>query len=273
MVDITADFRQLVQDAGGHVGEPKFVKAGAFIQTATELRLRLAAVRREVRLQEEDQTPAIRECQDQMAEIERQTEEFDASAPPPARRQDLLVHRRGVVQALYQELGELASKVQSTAVAELQHQNDVANYFTAPLRESAPKVEIPDVAFDSGGAMDFSSKEYNPDLGAELDNEEKALLCMFESDMDRIKETQTKVEEVSSIMNVFAAKVEEQAELADQILSLAEDSTAYVEEAEKHLQKAVENSNSYRFYVVCWFIGSGTFLLIFDYIDANWFLF
>merc|ERR1712139_413546 len=131
---------------------------------------------------------------------------------------------------------------------------------------------MPNLAPDEGGAMEFSSKEYNPNLGAELDNEEKALLCMFESDLDRIKETQSKVEEVSSIMNIFANKVEEQAELADQILSLAEESTAYVEEAEKQLQKAVENSNSYRFYVVCWFLGSGTFLLIFDYIDANWFL-
>merc|ERR1712118_180080 len=98
--------------------------------------------------------------------------------------------------------------VQSMAVAELQHQNDVANYFTSPLQVNTPVVEMPEINQDSGGAMDFSSKEYNPDLGAELDSEEKALLCMFESDMDRIKETQTKVEEVSSIMNIFANKVE-----------------------------------------------------------------
>lgn len=56
----------------------------------------------------------------------------------------------------------------------------------------------------------------------------------------------------------------------DECYQLTEQSTSYVEGAQKHLERAIENRNSYRFYVVCWFLGSAIFLLVFDYIDSRW---
>merc|ERR1712216_142717 len=99
--------------------------------------------------------------------------------------------------------------------------------------------------------------------------EEQALLQMFDTDLDQIHTTQTKMEEVSSLVGLFATKVTEQQEQVDNIHDLAVDATNYVENAEKHLQKAVENSNSYRFWVVCWFVGSALFLLAYDQFDQR----
>jgi len=87
--------------------------------------------------------------------------------------------------------------------------------------------------------------------------------------VDQIRTTQAKMEEVSSLVGLFATKVAEQQEMADNIHDLAVEATDYVENAEKHLQRAVENSNSYRFYVVCWFLGSSLFLILFDQFDQR----
>merc|ERR1712232_1516472 len=113
--------------------------------------------------------------------------------------------------------------------------------------------------------------DWSGNLGAErLDQEQENLLVTFHSDLDRIAETQAKLEEVSSLVGLFGNKAMEQFEMAEEIRESAEQSTAVMEDATRHLTKAVENSNSYRFYVVCWFLGSAMSLLIFDFIDARY---
>merc|ERR1712039_484012 len=99
---------------------------------------------------------------------------------------------------------------------------------------------------------------------------ERNLLLTFESDVDKLQAVQAKIEEVASLVGLFSTKVTEQEEMVEHINTETEAATAHVEEAERQLKRAVSNSNSYRFYVVCWFLGSAMALLVFDYVDARW---
>merc|ERR1712048_789955 len=96
----------------------------------------------------------------------------------------------------------------------------------------------------------------------ELRAEEQNLMTMYAgSDLDQIQDVRTKIDQVSSMMTFFATKVTEQQEMIENIHEDAVKATDYIQEGEKHLIKAKENRDSYRFYVVCWFIGSAFFLL------------
>ncbi|CAE8743203.1 unnamed protein product, partial [Polarella glacialis] len=274
--DRTSDFRRL---AGISIGKPPFQPLeGSFMWVACEQKLRLAALGREIE-REGASTAAIHACQDEMLVLERTAEDLsDLGELVPVQMRDQVAHRRGLISGLYEELQKLASRVQSEQVQDLQREAQVASFFTsAPSSSSrAPKLKPPpppsaeDLAgWSSGGGGSGGASKFGLDAEM-LRAEEQRLLSTFTTDLDKIQETQSKIEEVSAMVGLFATKVAEQTEQADQILDLAEESTAYIETAEKHLQKAVQNSNAYRFYVVCWFVGSASFLLVFDFIDARY---
>ncbi|CAK8988124.1 Syntaxin-18 [Durusdinium trenchii] len=206
----------------------------------------------------------ILQAEEQQSRLKRGLEGFNASVAQleaslevaDASRDDL-GHRRGVVAALYEELRTLAERVQREQVSQLEREAEVASFFTAPMAPSKAPMTVPPVV----PAME--------DLG--LPNlEEQRLLATFSTDLDKIQETRAKIEEVATMVGLFATKVAEQTEQTDECYQLTEQSTSYVEGAQKHLERAIENRNSYRFYVVCWFLGSAIFLLVFDYIDSRW---
>lgn len=198
----------------------------------------------------------------------------DVSEFDPAlvnKQRDLLSHRHGLVSALYADLQDLASKVQSAQVNEMQHEAEIASFFTSAKPVAASTLKPPPMkqATNATQSRDFSLSSSSKPSDEHLDAEADHLLSTFTSGYDQINETKAKMEEVSGLVGLFATKLAEQQDQVEQIHDLAEESTSYVESAEKHLTRAVENSNAYRFYVVCWFVGSALILLIFDFIDAH----
>ncbi|CAJ1336273.1 unnamed protein product [Effrenium voratum] len=255
MVDLTGEFRRLAGVQGISAPAP-----GGFIRRAQAEKGRLRALRD---LRDRAATAEINQIQASVGELESMVEDLSDLPMAPGQDRDQVAHRRGVVAALYEELRSLAAKVQGEQVSELQHEAEVAGYFmaAAPRRPVKPP---PSAAMEDLRVPDTLG-------GSEaLRAEEQRLLATFTTDLDKIQETRAKIEEVSTMVGFFATKVAEQTEQTDEILELTEESTGYVEAAEKNLQRAIQHSNSYRFYVVCWFLGSAMFLLVVDYIDARW---
>ncbi|CAK0908859.1 unnamed protein product, partial [Prorocentrum cordatum] len=215
---------------------------------------------------------------------------------------------RLVIGSLLEELRDLAGRAQRAQVAKLQHEAEVAGFFTvAAPRGAAVPAPPPMSALSAAGGGDpwagaRGGDSYKPGgrfapealcatdglaprhelapgeappptpglATGSLRKSRRCSRCSTHRPLSGlIRTTQAKMEEVSSLVGLFATKVAEQQEMADNIHDLAVEATDYVENAEKHLQRAVENSNSYRFYVVCWFLGSSLFLILFDQFDQR----
>merc|ERR1719387_217703 len=117
---------------------------------------------------------------------------------------------------------------------------------------AAPAPMIDDSGPFRSGAGDVAGLPGDDAVDAEVLN----LVTMFSNDMDQIQEMQKKTQDVTALVTQFAMEVAKQQESIDDITNLAEESIEDVKKAEKHLQQAVKNSNSYRFWIVCWFTGS-----------------
>jgi hypothetical protein len=182
---------------------------------------------------------------------------------PPLNR-DLLAHRKGAVGLLYECLRDLASKVQSSQVEEMQRVAEVSSFFSVDAPADGPRRRKPD-------ASAWQPSEGQSAGGApELEDESRQILLTYTSNLDKIQEMNAKIVEIGGLVNLFANKIEEQEEMITTVHDDTEKATEHIEDATKHLQRAVTNSNSYRFYVCCWFVGSALALLVFDYIDARW---
>lgn len=268
-MDRTLEFRRLA----GIVSSSALQPAGtsAFMQAALDQKQQIADLWLAQQRQEAS-ISAINFCQAQTVQLELTVEDLsDLGDRAPTQSRDQVAHRRGVIASLYEELHALAAKVQSEQVSELQREAEVASYFTVRSKGSRPPKLRPPLAVPSLDESNTwsSGSSRDPAAAASLQAEEQRLLNTFTTDLDKIQETRAKIEEISAMVGLFATKVTEQMEQAEQIHEMAEQSTAYIETAEKHLNRAVQNSNAYRFYVVCWFVGSALFLLVFDYIDSR----
>jgi len=260
-MDRTAEFLRLVGTDDVALAPQRLVPhICLFTRAGLDQKHKLTQLRRRLH-HDSGQSAAIQACQDQMAELESLVEDLsDLGSRMPQQPRDLLAHRRAIVSALYEELREMASRVQSAQVNQIQHEAEVAGYFTAAPRGESVQLKPP------------AASESLPDLPFDdrLKAEEQSLLTAFQSDLDQIQVTRTKIEEVSSLVGLFATKVAEQQEQVDQIHDLADQSVHYVKQAEEHLQKATQNSTSYRFYVVCWFVGAALTLLLIDFVDSRY---
>lgn len=278
-MDRTADFRRLVTALGGApTADAGGLPDSAFVKAAGELRKRLAQLRRDLQY-EGGQPSDIQACKDSMSALEALVEDvadLGDLAPPLRRRQDLLNFRRGVVQSLYEDLRDLASRVQTEQMQEMRHESEVSSFFTSAASPSAssrckpPPLPVGPPLGLAAGTASGGAEEIDGDASASLQAEEQELLAAFETNLDQINQVKQKLGEVATMVSVFATKAEEQQEVAAQILEDAEVATQHVEDAGKHLQKANDNKSSYNFYIVCWFMGSGLFLLVFDYIDSRY---
>ncbi|CAL1140822.1 unnamed protein product [Cladocopium goreaui] len=254
-MDLTHEFRRL---AGVDAGPGFRPRRGGFMDHAEVQRERLKELRRCL---DRQVTGELNSIQARVAQLEASVEDLSDLGDlgeVVTESRDQVAHRRGVITSLYEELRSLAEKVQKEQVSQLQREAEVASFFTAPIAAKPPVPTFDDVPLPV---------ETNKSA---LRAEEQRLLTTFTTDLDKIQETRAKIEEVSSMVGLFATKVAEQTEQSDECYDLTQQSTSYVEGAQKHLERAIENSNSYRFYVVCWFLGSAMFLLVFDYIDARW---
>jgi len=256
-MDRTLEFRSLLKGPTSAQAEP----CSVFIRAAIEQKEEVNHIRCCLKT-DQKQASAIQACNDRMSELEPLVEDTSGlESWSGGMFRDLFEHRRCVIRALYEELRQLTSTVQTEQVRDIQREHEVSSFFAPSLTKvsSALKPPVPEVdpsVWRTGGHA------------ADLEREQEHLLTTFHSDLDRIAETQAKLEEVSSLVGLFGNKAMEHLEMAEQIQETAEQSTAAIEDATRHLTKAVENSNSYRFYVVCWFVGSAVSLLLFDFIDA-----
>mmetsp|Transcript_38690 Transcript_38690/g.120362 ORF Transcript_38690/g.120362 Transcript_38690/m.120362 type:complete len:157 (-) Transcript_38690:136-606(-) len=152
-------------------------------------------------------------------------------------------------------------------MSEQQHEAEVSSFFTAvpsasstARRKPPPPPPLP----PQDGVRPPDAEE-----SERLEAEALALLAAYETDLDKIEETQAKVGELANMVSFISTKVVEQQDQIETIQELAEESTEYVEMAGKHLDRAVDNRSSYRAWLVCWFVGSALFLLVYDYLDAR----
>lgn len=264
-MDRTAEFLELVGRPGGSSIPPNAC-FGAFMRAATEQRKRLHGLRRAHRL-DGIELAEIHACQDEMTDLEKMAQDLrDLGPRAPKQTRDEVAVRKGVIGALYEELRDLASLVQSEQVSELERHAEAVNFFTGSSSGSTAAAKPPPLKPPPPPMDGNMPGLLNPD---QLQIEEQILLASFTTDLDKIQETRQKLEEVSVLVGLFSTKVVEQQEQVDNIYDLAEQSTAYIVTAEKHLHQAIKNSDSYRFYVVCWFVGSALFLLVFDFIDSR----
>lgn len=127
---------------------------------------------------------------------------------------DQVAHRRGVITSLYEELRSLAEKVQKEQVSQLQREAEVASFFTAPIA-AKPSKPPPVPTFDDVPLPVETNK-------SALRAEEQRLLTTFTTDLDKIQETRAKIEEVSSMVGLFATKVAEQTEQSDECYDLTQ---------------------------------------------------
>lgn len=99
----------------------------------------------------------------------------------------------------------------------------------------------------------------------EMARQNQALMARFETDADRMVETQAKVQEIASAMQLITNEMARHEDFIAEITDVGEKATELVQEAESELHKARERSNSYQFYLVFWFIGLSFILLFLDW--------
>lgn len=268
-MDRTAEFRLLANAAPSDGSVPAPCRpVNAFMRAAGEQQQRLSQLRHRLQFDSGQKATAVQACKEEMSrshELANLIEDTNGLSPQEMRqRGQLLEHRRALLWSLSEDMQSLVSSVQSAQVSELQHEAEVAGYFhsspSKTLVAPPPVIEEPDLWRSDavGGPGDDA-----------VDAEVSSLLMMFSNDMDQIQETQKKTQEVSALVTQFAMEVANQQQMIENVTELAEESIEHIKQAEGHLQQAVKNSNSYRFYVVCWFTGSAIFLLIFDYLDSR----
>jgi hypothetical protein len=169
-------------------------------------------------------------------------------------------HCESIVDILYLKLKAKLSEVQDRDMIELRRQMNMTEYFK-------PKGMAGVVRWTSEvkGAGAATSSTNIPPV-TDLDREGEVLLATYQSDLDEIVTVRSRIAETSALMSLLSTKAIEQVEIADSILSLANDSVDFIDKADVQLKKAIEHDSSYRFYVVMWFMILSFLLLIFDFI-------
>mmetsp|Transcript_65148 Transcript_65148/g.103180 ORF Transcript_65148/g.103180 Transcript_65148/m.103180 type:complete len:270 (+) Transcript_65148:102-911(+) len=266
-MDRTADFHKII---GKQEHTP--LPSSPFIRAAKEQRLRLNQLKHRLQIDPAHKANAIQACQNEMDRCRSELEPLipdKAELSPEQRRKmdDLLDHRKAVVSGLFEEIQNLVSSVQSSQVNELQHEAEVAGYFTAMGSRSSKAQAAPKFDDELLGGVNEIVGVPNDEA---LDAEAQSLLAMFSNDMDQMQETQRKTQEVTALVTQFAMELTRQKEVIDNVATMGEESIEHVQQAKKHLDQAAKNKDSYRFYVMLWFIGSAIFLLIFDFLDARY---
>lgn len=100
--------------------------------------------------------------------------------------------------------------------------------------------------------------------------EEAVLLRELQNDrVDAIVAVQRQLQQVVQTMDVFSFKVEEQAEVCEQIHALAEAAAKNVDDAHKHLLTALSRKSSFR-QMICYTMGLlGLLVLFLDYLTSS----
>ncbi|CAK0843764.1 unnamed protein product [Prorocentrum cordatum] len=125
------------------------------MRAAGAARCRLAELRRAGARGEGADAEGIKACQDLLPELERLAGDLDGSPHPRRLLGQLEEHRRLVIGSLLEELRDLAGRAQRAQVAKLQHEAEVAGFFTvAAPRGAAVPAPPPMSALSAAGGGD-----------------------------------------------------------------------------------------------------------------------
>jgi len=206
-------------------------------------------------LQKLESVSSVYEVQSEIEVLEESLDQFTDEMT--------IAHCKLIVEILYTRLRDKLSIAQDRDMVELRRQMNMNEYFK-------PK--------GMGGLVKWTqevklstevTKSLRDQLSAasdELEKEAEILLATYQTDLDEIVSVRSRIAETSVLMSVLSSKAVEQMDLADSILTKANDSIEYVEKADSQLHKAIQNNSSYRFYVVMWFMTLSVILLILDFI-------
>jgi len=166
-------------------------------------------------------------------------------------------HCESIVDILYFRLKEKVSEIQTRDMLELRRQMNMTDYFKLSSMAGVVKWTSEVKAADARSPVPLS---------ADLDREGEVLLATYQTGLDEIVTVRSRIAETSALMSLLSSKAIEQVDIADSILTLANDAVEFVDKADAQLTKAIEHNSSYRFYVVMWFMILSFVLLIFDFI-------
>ena len=171
-------------------------------------------------------------------------------------------HCRSIVEILYMKLRETLSRIQDRDLIELRRQINMTDYFK-PKGMSGVVKWTHEV---KGGDREGEKYQSSPSVVPELEKEAEILLATYQTNLDEIVTVRSRIAETSALMSMLSSKAVEQMNLADSILTVANDSIEYIEKADSQLHKAIAHNSSYRFYIVMWFMTLSFILLILDFI-------
>jgi len=164
------------------------------------------------------------------------------------------LHEAAIADFLAEQIQD-AAKVSQQRMAKEHKKRAVMDAFFKP--------HIDDCTGDSGAAMTTTS--FAPETAAQYERENAALLTHYSSYEDQLEETARKAELIGSFINIFSGHVAAQQEKVAQIHHQAEKSTAHVEKAHDHLTRAKERGESYKFFIVAWFLIAAKIILFLDW--------
>ncbi|CEM28306.1 unnamed protein product [Vitrella brassicaformis CCMP3155] len=220
----------------------------------------------------------IRMCKEDIQTLESVVDVHTHTHADASSAASLSAHRHGVVSCLYDYLQTLAQRLQQLEVNRMQQQLEVKRYFSGPGYRGGP-VRVKNNAHmpvERSDALSYAPAAWGESTSLAVDEatqqqlsaQTQQLLNMYNTDLDALRDAQSKVSEISQLMGFFATKVAEQNELCEQIASMAGESVELMGKAGRHLSKAIQRSNSYRFYCVMFFIVASVILLVLDWIKS-----
>jgi len=171
-----------------------------------------------------------------------------------------MIHCKSIIDILYSKLRDTLSKIQQRDMVELRRQMNMSEYFK-PKGVSGVVKWTQEVKLHASPVPPSASNQ-----SVELEKEAEILLATYQTNMDEIVSVRSRIAETSALMSILSSKAIEQLDLADSILTLANDSVEYIEKADLQLNKAIQHNSSYRFYVVMWFMTLSLILLFLDFI-------
>lgn len=190
-------------------------------------------------------------------EIEKIDEKFSNSKSVSKSNKDIKAFQECVVTVLYEELRRLLAEKQESELRKLQRESIMDKYFQPDIALLIPMRK-------KDGAI-FANQD-DATIPA-LEEEGIVLLDKYASiDADQVVEIRRKVQETSYLLSMLSSRAVEQSELAGSILQVADQSIGYVEKAESHLVRAKTLNNSFRLYMVMYFICLGIILWFLHFI-------
>lgn len=173
-------------------------------------------------------------------------------------------HRKSVISFLWKKLELCAESIRNKQEELLERIRQKESLFANNAEQAKANVAAASLKPQFDANLDVTyPKENSRELT--LDSElEFAFMSALSDKSDEMVEIHKKMTELSELMTFFTSKVMEQQEQCESLLTMAEDSTVLIHEANDQLKQAIDRSKSYRFHQLCFYIFASLLLLFLD---------